>query len=212
MRVPLESGKCHLSWQQTRSLPLLAGNSKYGNHAVLQSTAPGNALVEANPSEAGALNPLLYTLATRGFSPIASDPSLGALKAAYRTNISEATERFVEHYTLPRSFAVGRSLEIDMGMMDLLKYQRIQISIALFVRVGRTAAVPKVVASGRNLNAKCSVLVEQTLSSSPRPRQNRDLVAPGAPIGRSESFSGAFSLDNAPFGTSLLSGPRERVG
>lgn len=68
----------------------MVGKCRDGNCAVLQSTTPSNALVKADPSEARALDPLLDALATRGFSPITSNPSLGALKTAYRVNVSKA--------------------------------------------------------------------------------------------------------------------------
>lgn len=50
---------------------------------------------------------------------------------------------------------------------------------------------------------------DQRLSPSPQslrcctPGQSLDLVAPEAPIGRPESLGGAFSPNNAPFGTRL---------
>lgn len=89
VRMPLKFRKCHLSWEQRRGL-LRVGECRDRNRAVLQSTAPSNTLVEADPSEARALDPLLYALATRGFSPITSDSSLGALETAYRVDVSEA--------------------------------------------------------------------------------------------------------------------------
>lgn len=71
---------------------MLANDIRDWDRAVLQSTAPGNALVEADPSEPGALDPFLDTLATRGFSPVTYNPSLGALEAAYPLTSARSTQ------------------------------------------------------------------------------------------------------------------------
>ena len=74
--MPLELRKCHFCGEQTRSLPILVGDIRDGDRAVLQPTAPGNALIKADPSEAGAFDSFLDALAARGLSPIANDSPL----------------------------------------------------------------------------------------------------------------------------------------
>lgn len=114
--MPLKLRECHLSRQQAVRLAMLANDLRDWDGTVLKSTAPGNALVEADPSEPGALDPLLDALATRGFSPITCNPSLRALEAAYPLTSARSTQGFVERSMLPRSFAVWRSVEEDGGM------------------------------------------------------------------------------------------------